>query len=117
MDCPAVHLLLFCHTVELGLLRDSTLEVVTMSLRVKAIICGIVIESVLLGLIFSGIEFGDSCKPGGFGLVLIYLHYPALILGPHLPEWLTILIATGFGIAAWSVVAYALLRLPKFPGK
>lgn len=85
-----------------------------MSLRTKAVICGIVIESVLLGLMFSGIEFGDSCKPGGFGLVLIMLHYPALILGPHLPEWLTILLAIGFGVTVWSVVAYTLLRLPKF---
>ena len=84
-----------------------------MSLRGKAIISGIVIESILLGLMFSGIEFGDSCKPGGLGLMLIMLHYPALILGHHLPEWLTILLATGFGITAWSVVAYVLLHLPR----
>jgi len=77
----------------------------------KAIIAGIVIESVLLALMFSGIEFGNSCKPGGFGLVLIMLHYPALVLGSYLPPWLTILIAAAFGIAVWTGVVYALLRL------
>ena len=88
-----------------------------MSLRVKAIISGIVIEGILLGLMFSGIEFGDSCKPGGFGLVLIMLHYPALILGPFLPQWLTIFFAAAFGITLWSVVAYVLLRLLQLRSK
>ena len=82
-----------------------------MNLRVKAIISGIVIEGMLLVLMFSGLEFGDSCKPSGFGLVLIMLHYPALILGPYLPQWLTILFAAVFGITVWSAVVYILLRL------
>lgn len=82
-----------------------------MSLWSKALIAGIAIEGVLLALMFSGIAFGGSCKPEGFGLVLIMLHYPALVLGPHLPQWLTILIAAAFGVAVWTVVAYALLRL------
>lgn len=80
----------------------------------KAFISGIVIEGLLLGLMFSGIEFGHSCKPGGFGLVLITLHYPALVLGPYLPTWLTILIAAALGVAVWTVVVYALLRLLRF---
>lgn len=93
------------------LLAKILKRLTAMSLRVKAIISGIVIESVLLLLMFSGIEFGDSCKPGGFGLVLIMLHYPALILGPYLPQWLTIFFAAAFGITAWSAVVYVLLRL------
>ncbi len=82
-----------------------------MSLRVKAIISGIVIEGILLALLFSWVAFGDYCKPEGFGLVFIMLHYPALILGPHLPQWLTILLAAAFGITAWSAVVYVLLRI------
>ena len=82
-----------------------------MNLRVKAIISGIVIEGMLLVLTFSGIEFGHSCKPGGFGLVLIMLHYPALILEPYLPPFVPFLVAVALSVVVWSFVAYVLIRL------
>ena len=76
----------------------------------KAFISGIVIEGVLLVFMFSGLVDG-SCKPEGFALALIMLHYPVLILNSHLPQWLTILLAAAFGITVWSAVVYVLLRL------
>ena len=82
-----------------------------MSLRMKAIISGIVIESVLLALMFSGIADGGSCKPEGFGLMLIMLHYPALILEPYLPPLVVLPVVAIVCAAGWSLVAFLFLRM------
>ncbi len=80
-----------------------------MTLRMKAFISGIVIEGILFALIFSGVDFYDPHEPGGITLALIVLHYPALIWGHRLPEWLSILSTAVCGIIAWSVIIYVIL--------
>ncbi|MDI1315071.1 hypothetical protein [Prosthecobacter sp.] len=80
----------------------------------KAIISGVVIEGILLALMFSGVAEGGSCKPEGFGLSLIMLHYPAIILQPYLPPLFPFLIAVALCVVAWSAVVYVLLRLVQF---
>lgn len=82
-----------------------------MSLREKAINSGILIEGALLALMFSGIADGGSCKPEGFGLGLIMLHYPALALEPYLLPPFPFLVSVALCMTAWSATVYVLLRL------
>lgn len=80
-----------------------------MNLWTRALIIGTAVETLLLALLI-GAPWG-SCKPEGFKLLLILLHYPALLIDGRWPNWLAIVITFVLCSLFWSVVAYAFLRL------
>ena len=80
-----------------------------MYLWTRALIIGTAVEVLLLALLIGAPS--DSCKPEGFKLVLILLHYPALLIDERWPNWLAIIITFVLCSLFWSAMAYAFLRL------
>jgi hypothetical protein len=76
---------------------------------IKAIIIGTAIEVLLLAIMF-GVPW-DSCKPEGFGLVLILLQYPVVLMEGRFPAWLSLGAAFVLCSLTWSLAAYVLLLL------
>ena len=80
-----------------------------MNLWTRALIIGTAVETLLLALLI--VAPSDSCKPEGFKLVLILLHYPALLIDGRWPNWIAIVITFVLCSLFWSAMAYAFLRL------
>ncbi len=84
-----------------------------MSLRVKAIISGIVIEAVLLVLIVDGIVPTAPLKPSGSHWVAFFQHSPMFFNSPILPYWGGVFVGFALYSLSWSILVYGLLRLVK----
>jgi len=80
-----------------------------MNLWTRALIIGTAVETLLPALLIGALW--GSCKPEGFELVLILLHYPALLIDGRWPNWIAIVITFVLCSLFWSVMAYAFLRL------
>lgn len=80
-----------------------------MNLWTRALIIGTAVEALLLALLIGAPS--DSCKPEGFKLLLILLHYPALLIDGRWPNWIAIIITFVLCSLFWTLMAYAFLRL------
>jgi hypothetical protein len=114
MDGVAGCFFLLCHALELVHLRDSTAEVIAMSLREKAIISGVVIEGVLFSLMYA--DGWGPCAPNTqLGVVTTLLQIPGVIIAAPF-AWLplpSILETPIFFVCSslfWTLISYAVLR-------
>ena len=80
-----------------------------MYLWTRALIIGTAMEALLFALLIGAPS--DSCKPEGFKLVLILLHYPALLVDGRWLNWIAIAMTFVLCSLFWSAMAFAFLCL------